>query len=274
MGDEFGDRMKEYEMKEAGRRFIPMLPVVARIDGKNFSRFTRGFKRPYDDRMVLIMQATTKKLVEETQALIGYTQSDEISLVWYSDDYKSQIFFDGRIQKMTSVLSSMATAFFNDYRPILLAERDKTLAFFDCRVWQVPNQTEATNTILWREQDATKNSISMAARCYYSHKELHNKGRADMMDMLVEKGVNWNDYPAYFKRGSYIQKRKVIRAFTSEEINQLPKKHEARTNPNLQVERTEVRVLDLPPLSKVKNRVGVIFNGEDPITEIQENLDT
>jgi tRNA(His) guanylyltransferase len=265
--DELGTRMKEYESKESGRRFLPMLPVVARIDGKNFSKFTKGFKRPYDDRMVHLMLNTTIFLVEKTQALIGYTQSDEISLVWYSDSYKSQIFFDGRIQKMTSVLASMATSFFNENRAALLPERENTLAFFDCRVWQVPNKAEAVNNILWREIDATKNSVSMAARCYYSHKDLHNKGRADMMDMMMEKGVNWNNYPTYFKRGMYIQKQKITRKFTDKEIEKLPKKHEARTNPDLKVERTEVRIVNMPPISKVINRVGVIFNGETPKVE-------
>ena len=103
MGD-LGDRMKSYEQKEAGRRFMSLLPVCARIDGKGFSKFTKGLDRPYDRGMSEIMSKTMAYLTQETQASIGYTQSDEISLVWYSPNAKSQIFFDGRIQKMVSVL--------------------------------------------------------------------------------------------------------------------------------------------------------------------------
>jgi tRNA(His) 5'-end guanylyltransferase len=262
--DEFGDRMKMYEMAEAGRMFMPLLPIIVRLDGKNFSRWTKGLKRPYDERMVSLMTEVTKHLVEQTNALIGYTQSDEISLILHSDDIKSQVFFNGRIQKLTSVIASMATADFND---AALSKIYHTLAFahFDCRAWQVPNKVEAVNAILWREQDATKNSVSMAAREYYSHQELMDQGRADMMDLLMEKGVNWNNYPSAFKRGTYVQRRTRKRKFTTEEMEKLPNQHQARLNPELEVTRSEVVVLDLPPLSKVQNKVGVIFEGEDPI---------
>lgn len=266
--DEFGDRMKEYEMMEAGRKFLPMLPVIARLDGKNFSKWTQGLERPYDKRMSEIMVEVTKTLVDKTHATIGYTQSDEVSLVYYSDDYKSQIYFDGRIMKMTSVLASIASVEFNVWARIKLPDHVdfRPHGYFDCRVWQVPNIIECSNAILWREQDATKNSVSMAARHYYSHKQLLDLGRADMMDLLMEKGVNWNFYPSFFKRGTYVQRKKIIRKFTAEELNNLPEKHEARLNPDLMVERSEVGVVDMPPLSKVTNRVGVILFGEDPVT--------
>jgi tRNA(His) guanylyltransferase len=261
----FGDRMKDYERQEAGRRFLPLLPVCARIDGKGFSKFTKGFERPFDSRMSELMCQTTAYLTQETQACIGYTQSDEISLVWYSSDAKSQIFFDRRVQKMVSVLASMTTAFFNAKIPAVIPEKQNVLAMFDCRVWQVPTLEEAANTILWREYDATKNSISMAARHYYSHKVLYKKTGDEMQDMLFEKGVNWNDYPPFFKRGVFVQKRKVVRAFTTEELSVLPEKHEARSNHDLQVERTEYKRIDMPPFGSLANRVGVIFRGEDPI---------
>jgi tRNA(His) guanylyltransferase len=263
--DDFGDRMKQYEMVEAGRRFMPLLPTIARLDGRSFSKFTRGLLRPYDERMSNLMVATTKHLVENTGALIGYTQSDEISLVFYSPSTDSQVFFDGRIMKMTSVLASMASAFFTKILPFWIPEKSTKTVEFDCRVWQVPNLVEGANAILWREQDATKNSVSMAARGYYSHQDLLDKGRADMMDLLMANGINWNDYPTFFKRGTYIQKKKIIRAFTPTEIDNLPDKHEARKNPDLKIERTEIRTLNMPPFSRVLNRVEVIFDGANPV---------
>lgn len=89
MGD-LGDRMKAYENVETGRRFTPLLPVYARIDGRSFHAFTHGMDRPFDDKLISVMRETTRRLVEETDALVGYTQSDEISLLWYRDDPKSQ----------------------------------------------------------------------------------------------------------------------------------------------------------------------------------------
>ena len=75
---------------------------------------------------------------------------------------------------MVSVVASMTTAFFNAHLAEYLPEKAGELALFDCRVWQVPTLEEAANTLLWREFDATKNSISMAARHYYPHEALHN----------------------------------------------------------------------------------------------------
>lgn len=266
MTDEMGDRMKSYEGIEAGRKLIPLLPIVARLDGRSFSKFTAGLKRPYDERLSRLMVATTKHLVEETNALVGYTQSDEISLIMFAPDWKQQVWFDGKVQKMVSNLASQASAFFNKRLAEHLPEKANLLPTFDCRVWNVPSKDEAVNAILWREIDATKNSVSMATRHYYSHLEMENQGRAAMMEMLFKKGVNWNDYPPEFKRGSYVQRVKSSGRFTAEELDLLPYKHAARFNPLLEVERSMIVQVDMPPLSKVVNRVEVIFDGAKPKT--------
>lgn len=268
MSDDFGDRMKLYEMAEAGRRFMPMLPIIARIDGRSFSKFTKGLERPYDVRLSDLMLNTTKFLVKETNACCGYTQSDEITLAWYSPEYKSEVFFDGRISKMTSTLAALATVYFNKELYRLPPTHADKMPTFDCRVWNVPNIIEGANAFLWREQDATKNSISMAARAYFSHFEIMNKNGSEMQEMLFQKGINWNDYPNFFKRGSYLQKRNVVRKFTADEINKLPVKHEARFNCDLEISRTEIKLLEnLPPLGKIINRSEFIFFGAEPQTE-------
>jgi tRNA(His) guanylyltransferase len=79
------DRMKMYEKFETGRRFLPKLPVIARLDGRSFHSFTNGLGRPFDERLSNLMVNVTNFLVEGSNACIGYTQSDEISLVFYSD---------------------------------------------------------------------------------------------------------------------------------------------------------------------------------------------
>jgi tRNA(His) 5'-end guanylyltransferase len=262
--DELGDRMKLYEKVETGQRFFPYLPICARIDGRNFSTWTKRLKRPYDDRLSEIMQVVTKILVEETNALMGYTQSDEISLIWLQDEYKSQLFFDSKKQKMTSVLASIATANFNIFVGPMIPEKAGRLALFDCRVWQVPSKEEGANVFLWRELDATRNSIESAVRTVYSHRQVFGKNQKEMQEMMFQRGINWNDYPAFFKRGTFIQKRCEEKTFTEEEIKLLPEKHKAKENKNLIVKRSEVKILDMPQFSKVTNRVGVIFNFEEP----------
>lgn len=268
MSDDLGDRMKMYEMAEAGRRCMPLLPIVARIDGRSFSKFTAGLDRPYDRRLSELMIDTVKFLVRDTNAVCGYTQSDEITLAWYCPTFDSQIIFDGRISKLVSVLASLTTVYFNHHLPRFLpAEYAARLPHFDARVWNMPSLEEATNVFVWRELDAIKNSISMAARAHFSHKQIDNKNGAEMQEMLRQKGIDWSDYPDFFKRGTYIQRRKTVRKFTTDELDRLPALHEARKNPDLMVERTDYVAPLLPPLVRVKNRVDVLFAGAAPETE-------
>jgi tRNA(His) 5'-end guanylyltransferase len=151
------------------------------------------------------MDETTKFLCQNIQgAKIGYVQSDEISLVLTDfDDLNTSAWFDNNIQKIASVAASMATAKFNQLRFSKNAWTDK-LAFFDARVFQVPTKTEAINYLIWRQNDATRNSISSVAQSMYSHKELHGKSSNQMQEMIFQNGLNWNDLPTGLKRGRVI----------------------------------------------------------------------
>lgn len=101
-------------------------------------------------------------------------------------------------RKIVSVSASLATAKFNELRP-------GKLAFFDSRVFTIPDRAEVENYFIWRQQDATRNSISMAAQAYFSHKQLNGKSTGEMQDMLwSQHGINWNDYDPRFKRGTAI----------------------------------------------------------------------
>lgn len=262
--DALGDRMKAYEGREAQRRAMPRLPIVVRIDGKGFSKWTRGLQYPFDERLELCRLATTRRLIQETGALIGYHQSDEISLVLYSGDPKSQVYADGRLQKIVSHTASFATVAWQEAVAEYIPEKVGVPAVFDSRAWDVPSLEEAVNALLWREQDASKNSVSMAARSLYSHKEIYGKSGAEMQEMLHAKGINWNDYPTWAKRGTYMGRRSFDRVLSPEELERLPPLHHARQNPGMIVRRSEVQVLDLPPMSKIANRIGVL-QGANPI---------
>lgn len=263
-GDALGDRMKAYEAHESERRFLPMVPVYARIDGRNFSAFTRGMERPFDPVMTELMLLATEALIEETHARIGYTQSDEISLCWLAERSDQSIFFDHKISKMTSVLAAYTTAAFAC--ALIRANRTGLIArcpHFDCRAFQLPSRAETANVFLWREQDATKNAISMAARSVYSHRELDHKTGAEMQEMLFARGVNFNDYPAFFKRGTFVRRMTVERPFTEAEIARIPETH--RPAAGMLVQRSEMRRLDMPRFASVTNREAVIFDGADPV---------
>ncbi len=268
--DSLGDRMKFYERQYAGQKLLPLIPVCARLDGKAFHSFTRGLPRPFDIRLSALMVDSTKYLVRETGATVGYTQSDEISLIWYAESLDTQIFFDASLLKMTSVLASMLSVYFNHNLAEYIPERADRMAFFDARVWNVPTLDEAGKYLLWREQDATRNSLSMAAQSVYSHKALMHKSSAEKHEMLFQKGINWNDYPDHFRRGTYVRKMSVERPYTPQEMEALPLMHRVRTDTDLKIWRSEVRVLDLPPIRKIANRVEVLFNGAEPTSHSEE----
>lgn len=84
------------------------------------------------------------------------------------------------------------------------------LAYFDSRVFQIPELEEVVNCLIWRQRDAEKNSIAMLAQSLYSHKELFKKNGSDMQEMCFQKGHNWNDLHWSKKRGSFIVKTTTL----------------------------------------------------------------
>lgn len=259
-----GDRIKSYEAIDTSRKLSPLLPIIVRLDGRSFHTFARGLNRPYDERLSSMMIDLTKMLVEETSAKIGYTQSDEISLVLKSNDLKSEVFFNGKVFKMTSALASFASVRFNKMLPTRLPEKANFEPTFDCRVFHVPDDEEAVAALKWREIDATRNSVSAAARSVYSHNELNGKSSSEMLEMLTTKNVNWNDYPSFFKIGTYMRRRSEMSVFTSDEIDKLPEKHLAHRIPTLTFERKVTKRLEIPTITRVINMADVIFSGADP----------
>lgn len=258
--DEFGDRMKQFEGVEAQRRFMPGLPICARIDGRGFSKFTRGFEKPFDQHLANAMRKTTSWLVEETHAAVGYTQSDEISLVFTPNTDDSQGFFAGRIQKLASVLASMATVSFNH---VMMETHEeivrKRMPLFDARVWQVPSMAEATNTLLWRAMDAKKNGISSACRSMFSAKAMHGKSQRDMLEMMDQAGCYYLDvYPWQDRLGVFFR-RETFQAEIEQAVwEQIPER--SRATMGRMVTRSRVVPLEITrPLSEVYDRPGVLF---------------
>lgn len=205
-----GDRIKEYEAVPDAS-LMRKTPVILRVDGKAFHTYTKGLKRPVDQGLQDCMLWTARRLCEEIDgARLAYVQSDEISLLvadWST--LATEPWFGYRVQKMASVAASIATAEFNHYRSYVSFEKDGKLvsgrsfgmALFDCRVFNVPRH-EVNNYFIWRQQDATRNSISSLARAHFSHKQLQNKNSGEMQDMLMlEKGINWSKEPTGYKRG-------------------------------------------------------------------------
>jgi len=253
-----GDRMKSYEGVETKKRFDPTKPIYCRIDGRNFSKFTKDMVKPFDERMSKIMIEVTKHLVKETGAIVGYTQSDEISLVWK----EGKFFFDGRVQKMVSNITSIATSkFLIEALKVWPEKCSNKLPTFDARVFQVPSREEAVNSILWRCQDAKKNSISMAAHEYFGHKKTMNKSGEEKIEMLKEAGIDFYSYPNFFKYGTFVKPETFT--VSIEEID-LPQEVKEKQTADTFVRRKIVE-MDIDYFPNVKNRLEFIFENEKAV---------
>ncbi len=218
------DRIKDYYESRTKVLLNRRTITILRLDGKGFSKFTKGFNKPFDDGFSDDMDLTAKYLCENIQgAKFAYTQSDEITVVLCDfDNLESSAWFDYNVQKMTSISASLATAKFNQLRMIrscnnadgdlrenMLADyeiNDFNLAMFDSRVFQVPTLDEMINVLIWRQQDCTRNSVSMAADALLTGNMEGVKGNVKQERLFTEKGVNWNDYKTKYKRGSIVKK--------------------------------------------------------------------
>lgn len=219
--DDIGVRMKDFYEQIPKTKLMRRCPVAIRIDGKAFHTYTRHFKRPFDAVLMRAMQETMKYLCENIQGcVLGYTQSDEITLILVDyEKINSSAWFDYEVQKLCSVSASMATMRFNQVFARLVQELkeegtedpkyikvlDKaceTGAMFDSRCFNIPKE-EVTNLVYWRQLDASRNSIQMVGHANFSQKQMHGKSTSDIQDMLMlEKNINWNDFPVACKRGS------------------------------------------------------------------------
>ena len=242
VNDELGLRMKNYYENIPKTKLIRRMPVAIRIDGKAFHTFTRGFKKPFDEVLMKTMQETMKYLCENIQGcVLGYTQSDEITLILV--DYQkldTSAWFDYEVQKICSISASMATMAFNKFfernvktywnqnicPKIHMFSISKELhnymlinqaysfalqkgAMFDARCFNIPKE-EVANLLYWRQLDAARNSIQMVGQTYFSQKELHKKTCNDIQDMLLlQKSINWNNFPIEQKRGSCCIKKLI-----------------------------------------------------------------
>lgn len=201
-----GDRMKSYEKVTIGHKLMSRTPVIIRLDGKAFHTYTRGCDKPYDKDLSDVREQTLKSLCENIQGVIvGYSQSDELSLVikdW--DTFKTQGWFDNKLQKMCSVSASMCTAYWNNLvfaGDNNLYDKVNNVAIFDSRVFNVP-LADVTNYLIWRQQDWERNSIQMLAQSLYSHKQLHGKSCKQLItDVETDHGIVWGDLHPKQKRG-------------------------------------------------------------------------
>lgn len=207
--DPLGDRMKQYE---AAARFV--LPrrtyTVVRVDGRAFHTFLRHASKPWDEDVVHTMHKTTQRLCAALDgAVLGYTQSDEISVILQDfENNGTQAWFGGVVQKMASIAAATATAFFTqEYRHHFDLD-DGPLPVFDARVFTIPDVVEVANYLIWRQRDAVRNSILGLAQSQFSHRQMQSIDTLVLRQMLmVERGISWErDVSQGLRQGWLVRK--------------------------------------------------------------------
>lgn len=251
---------KSYEAATE-QKLMPGLPVVARLDGRAFSNFTSGLERPFDTVFSKCMEDTAAFLVERMQAAVAYRQSDEITLVWPNQAPGQAVMFDGRVLKLATTLSSMASVKFNHLLMEHLPAHAAKMPTFDARVFQYPTLELAAENLLWRETDAMRNSIANLAYVRFGHSAIHGVGIGEKLRRLREAGWAWENMPEVYRRGVYLRRERVLRPLSEEVLARSPKAH----RPTGPVERSEVVAFSLPLLADLANPVEALFFGKAPL---------
>ena len=200
--DDLDVKMRVFETA-ADTCVLPGLYMAARIDGRSFTRLTKevhAFEAPYDTRFRDYMVTTVEHLMQcGFRVIYGYTQSDEISLLFHRDESA----FERKLRKYESILAGEASAKFS----LLLGD----VAAFDCRISQLPSENLVVDYFRWRNEDAHRNALN--AHCYWMlRKQGQTVGQATRAllklsvaaknEMLFQNGINFNDLPHWQKRGA------------------------------------------------------------------------
>jgi len=199
--DELDQKMRIYE-QSLDQTVLPELYMVARIDGRNFTRLTKEicqFEAPFDERFRDYIISTVKHLMEcGFRVVYGFTESDEISLLFHP----AEDTFGRKVRKYNSILAGEASAAFTYAL--------KRVVAFDCRIIPLPTIERVQDYFLWRQEDAHRNGLN--AHCYWllrrnglssdeATAQLESKSVAYKNELLFHQGVNFDKIPAWQKRG-------------------------------------------------------------------------
>lgn len=203
--EELDDRMRVFETAH-DHCVLPGLFMVARLDGRSFTRLTKElheFEAPFDERVRDLMVATTEHVMDcGFRVVYGFTQSDEISLLFHRDENA----FGRKLRKFNSVLAGEASARFS----LLLGD----VAAFDSRISQLPSLAQVVDYFSWRSEDAHRNALN--AHCYWTLRREGQGAReathalagmsvAEKNELLFQRaGINFNDLPPWQKQGTGI----------------------------------------------------------------------
>ena len=199
--DDLDKKMRIYE-QSVDQSILPDLYMVARLDGRSFSRLTKefcDFEAPFDVRFRDMMVNTVEALMDcGFRVVYGFTESDEISLLFHKDEDT----FGRKVRKFNSILAGQASAVFS----LQLGQA----AAMDCRMVPLPSVEKVQDYFLWRQEDAHRNALN--SHCYWmlrkegldaqaATSQLEGKSIAYKNELLFSRGINFDKLPSWQKRG-------------------------------------------------------------------------
>jgi len=195
--DALEDRMRRLECYH-GLEVLPGAYPVVRVDGRSFTKLTRGMEHPFDERFHECMVATASALLVELGGLYAFTESDEISVLLPCDTD----LFGRSVEKLVSVSAGVASA--NISLDLHLA------AHFDSRVWVGVADTDVIDYFRWRQADASRCCLN--SWCYWTLRKAGKSAKAatealegqtfsQKNELLFKHGINFNNVATWQKRG-------------------------------------------------------------------------
>lgn len=218
--DPLGDMLKTLE-RTAETTTLRDGYLYMRLDGRGFSKLTKNAEKPFDAAFSQAMIDTTKAMVDTFHAACGYTQSDEISLIWEPRVDPDSWIFSGRRSKWLTVMAAQATAFFlkaslNHGMPWVLDHA----AHMDARLVDGLTKENARDFILWRAEDARRNAIQMCAQAYLNKKSLKGQNLGILRKRLDENGTPFDTQPAALRNGTLV--KRVMMPLSEERLASIP----------------------------------------------------
>lgn len=195
--------------------------IIVRLDGRSFHSLARDLKleKPYDERFYEVMAKVCEDLFKEFSPIFVYTFSDEISLLL------DKIPFEGRIEKINSVIASFAASSFVMHYDTQF----KKPPAFDSRVIPIGDD-DVLKYFKWRQDESWRNCVNSHGISYLksihsnseANDEINGMSLSDVHELLFENGINLNNVETYKKRGIavYRKNREVVGYNKKEKINQ------------------------------------------------------
>jgi len=204
------DRIDDFSNR-ATYKLLPKLPVIITINGRAFNKLTALLDKPFSALLAKCFAFTLGELAKEIDGTVfGYHHNDEIVIITRNDQtLDTQPWYNNDIQKLASVVSSIATLHFNNFANANNIEIGN--ATFHSKIYTVPNITEAINVLICKQQQVFQSSIYYA--CFYGllgksldkndiQEMLANTSIDDKINLLKDEcGIDYNTLPWAFRRG-------------------------------------------------------------------------